>query len=375
MAGFINAELIAIRDSLVCGNCNTVFKGTDSQARKVKYEKQTVYCSKQCRAIKHSEKLSLPDILVGECRHCHKELYSRNLKKIYCDNVCYMASDQHKEMIHNNLQAIAKQQPVKDAIKELNRVTGKRILNKDKTLVGLRAKGTEHLSATTYTPEGELFHCLECNAPKYRKPSEDRKFCSHKHFVAYRAKRFARRLANPEPLKDIADYTTFLEQDILPCIVQGCTWEGQHLTLHCNLEHGITAREFKQIFGFNLTEGIVGKDLSNRYSQRALEGIAKDKLLCGLEKARATPRTARSRLRSPQALENARNSRKASVKLEGPMRICEGCNMEFQQSTIFGFAKYCTKLCRAAHYASEAHKKSKVAERNLDGTFKWVERK
>jgi hypothetical protein len=44
-------ELIAIRDALKCGCCEKTFKGTDSQARRVKYEHSTVYCSKACRRV------------------------------------------------------------------------------------------------------------------------------------------------------------------------------------------------------------------------------------------------------------------------------------------------------------------------------------
>ena len=46
----MNAELENIRDNLVCGHCQSVFQGTDSQARKVKYENRINYCSLACRA-------------------------------------------------------------------------------------------------------------------------------------------------------------------------------------------------------------------------------------------------------------------------------------------------------------------------------------
>ena len=49
MVRAMSAELIAIRDALKCGCCGETFKGTDSQARRVKYEYKTAYCSKVCR--------------------------------------------------------------------------------------------------------------------------------------------------------------------------------------------------------------------------------------------------------------------------------------------------------------------------------------
>lgn len=49
MPRFMNAELEALRDNLECGHCGAKFKGSDSQAWKVKYERRTVYCSDVCR--------------------------------------------------------------------------------------------------------------------------------------------------------------------------------------------------------------------------------------------------------------------------------------------------------------------------------------
>ena len=42
MVKFMNAELIKIRDNLVCGHCSCVFIGSDSQAWKVKYEQKDI---------------------------------------------------------------------------------------------------------------------------------------------------------------------------------------------------------------------------------------------------------------------------------------------------------------------------------------------
>lgn len=48
MPGFMNAELEALRINLKCGHCESKFQGVDWQARKVKYEQRTVYCSDTC---------------------------------------------------------------------------------------------------------------------------------------------------------------------------------------------------------------------------------------------------------------------------------------------------------------------------------------
>ena len=73
MAGFMNAELVKIRDNLVCGHCECKFVGSDSQARKVKYEACIVYCSSTCRHAMMRKKFSTPAPNRGPCKHCKKE--------------------------------------------------------------------------------------------------------------------------------------------------------------------------------------------------------------------------------------------------------------------------------------------------------------
>ena len=70
MAGFMNAELVKIRDNLVCGHCECKFVGSDSQARKVKYEACIVYCSSTCRHAMMRKKFSTPAPNRGPCTHC-----------------------------------------------------------------------------------------------------------------------------------------------------------------------------------------------------------------------------------------------------------------------------------------------------------------
>jgi len=78
--------------------------------------------------------------------------------------------------------------------------------------------------------------------------------------------------------------------------------------------------------------------------------------------------------RSLEASEHAVKARHTGEP--GQMRVCVGCGATFQQSTIFGFAKYCTKTFRS-HYYSELNKltSKKVWSRKPDGTFQWSEQK
>ena len=95
MAKFMNAELIAIRDSLTCGHCGCIFKGSDSQAWKVKYEKRVVYCSDICRTVGVSKKRTKPIPNYGPCPTCKQPFFSKT-SKIYCSMNCYKNSEQFK---------------------------------------------------------------------------------------------------------------------------------------------------------------------------------------------------------------------------------------------------------------------------------------
>jgi len=53
----------------------------------------------------------------------------------------------------------------------------------------------------------------------------------------------------------------------------------------------------------------------------------------------------------------------------GCLRFCIGCGVEFNQSSIFGKALYCSKRCRADTYNKKARKTTGERNRNSDGTF------
>ena len=72
----MNAELERVKDNLCCGHCEAILKGSDSQARKVKYEKQVVYCSPVCRAAAIKNKLGKLMPNRGPCPTCGKEFFS-----------------------------------------------------------------------------------------------------------------------------------------------------------------------------------------------------------------------------------------------------------------------------------------------------------
>jgi hypothetical protein len=160
------------------------------------------------------------------------------------------------------------------------------------------------------------------------------------------AKRFDRYIASPEAVALPQNYDEFLLNEELPCLVEGCSWQGRGLGLHVNLAHGITAADFKRICGFNKGTGLIPPDMAKLLSERALTGVA---LLNNYTpNPHAHPKGYSLSLEGKEHYNKTQALIRATEK--GPMRICCGCGTEFQQSTPFGHAKFCTKTCRRSAY-------------------------
>ena len=315
--GFMNQELINIRDNLSCGHCCAVFVGSNSQARKVKYEKKTVYCSKICRVAALRKKFSVPEKQYGPCPTCGEKFFSKR-KKVFCTLGCYTKSPQFLKMLEVNRKAF-KNMP------------------KEKRLQIAKRRRT-----------GKYVQCLECKTEIYSKPSRPKKFCTKTCYRAYLAKRFDRWMANPEGLSLPQCYDEFLDSQELPCLVEGCDWEGKHLSLHANLAHGIQADELKRAAGFNLSTGVISRPLAEKLSLREKIGIAVNN-----EPPPESARIAVSKTKRYCSLEAKEHQAKtrALLSLEpGPKRICRQCKKTFQQTTKFGKTKYCSLDCRNKFY-------------------------
>lgn len=357
MAGFMNAEIAALRDNLECGHCAAKFKGTDSQARKVKYEKRVVYCSATCRTAAASQKAReqavregrtlRKGVLAGPCKTCGKMFESR-VDKLFCSMGCYTKSVQFKSMLAENLKKAGRSESIQR-----------------------RAQAAK---------VGQDVPCLECGAEFYQKrPSKShptaRKFCSRPCYRSYLAKRFDRWVANPEGMALPQCYDEFLDRDELACVVDGCDWKGQHLTLHINQAHGVRADEFKRAAGFNLSTGVIAKPLAEALREREIIGIAAINMsdadrIAALASAKEALAENPIRYRSLEGREHAKKAR-AMLGL-GPERTCSGCGNLFRQSTPMGRALYCSRQCRDISYAKQRRASAKQRVRQQDGTFKWI---
>lgn len=316
MTKFMNAELVAIRDNLTCGHCSATFSGSDSQAWKVKYEKRTVYCTSTCRHAAMSNKFRTPPPNRGPCRHCGKEFFSRTAK-FYCSMDCYINSDQFKEVVQ--------------------------AAHKKSMLPEVRA------AVSAARKKGESVSCLECGEDVYQKPSRRRKFCSTSCYRSYFAKRFDRWVANREGMALPECYDEFLDQESLPCLVDGCGWQGAHLSTHMNIAHGVPADEFKRAAGFNIGTGVIARPLAERLQQRPPTGVAVSGERKGGELS--VPPTGPRGYVSAEAVEHLKKVRALALMEPGPERSCLGCGVLFRQSTPFGRTKYCTVECRDVTYS------------------------
>lgn len=330
MPKFMNAELESLRDNLECGHCHAKFKGSDSQAWKVKYEKRVVYCSSTCRMAASSKRrreqaiMEGKEVLAGPCKTCGKMFESRK-NKVFCSMGCYMASEQFREMQSKSWVISAE----------------------------VRAK----ISAKA--KRGEDVPCLECGTEFYQKrPSKSRpakKFCNTTCYRAYFAKRFDRWVANPEGMALPQCYDEFLDSEELACVVDGCDWKGRHLTLHINQAHGVKSDEFKRAAGFNLSTGVVAKPLAEALREREVVGVAATMdypaRLAALVNAQEALAASQIHYRSLEGREHAKKAR--AMLGPGPQRTCAGCGTAFQQSTPRGKTLYCSRECRNRSYTEK----------------------
>lgn len=348
-------KLTALRSNLVCGHCGAKFTGSDSQARKVKYERLTVYCSDTCRRAAYSKrareqairegKQLRKGVLFGPCKTCGK-MFESKADKIFCSMACYTQSRQFKEMqLKNHVPSAAAR--VKIAAK-------------------LR--------------KGADVPCLECGVEFYQKrPSKGRtakKFCSTVCYRAYLAKRFDRWIANPEGMALPQCYDEFLDREELTCVVEGCNWRGKHLTLHVNYTHGIGSDEFKRATGFNLSTGVIAKPLAMAFHDRTLRGVARNTAdvdhIARVALAQKALASKPIRYRSLESVEHTNKALALRRFVPGPQRICANCNTVFVQNTSCGRALYCSKKCRNIAYAKQRRSTGKTRVRQKDGTFRWI---
>ncbi len=320
---YTSPELENLSKELKCGHCGSVFHGSISQAKKVKYESRIVYCSSVCRTASLSKKAQEQAIregkkprigvLAGPCPICQKMYESKNTDRKYCSQACYTKSDEFKAML-------------KDNYKKGNKATEKKweeIMTKE---------------------------CPVCkNEFRARRSDNNKlgaqKFCSQLCYRKFKAALFDAWIANPQHIAMPQNYDEFMTQKELPCLVDGCGWTGHHLSVHLNQAHGIKADDFKRAAGFNLSTGLVSPNLHKELCNREKTGVAIDP-----DKWIPNFNQEKSSYISNESKENAKKARALLQDIPGPDRTCKNCGKHFQQSTIFGKTIYCSRSCRDEYY-------------------------
>ena len=293
---------------LTCGYCGQAFEGTKSQISNAKYLNTQPYCSQSCRYSDNVRRRKAKPIFKGNCKECGKAFESKH-PKIYCSMDCFAHSDSMKIHLASNNE-------------------------KKKNDVAIT--------------------CLYCSKSFVEKASRKSKFCSKFCYRSYLAERFDRWIASPENIENLQNYDEFLLQEKLPCLIDGCDWEGKNLSMHLNFHHGITAGEFKKLAGFNKSTGLVSPSLSEHLSNR--EHLQDKELMAhrmlGIKyRGEQTERELRK-----EGVEHHKKSRILSGP--GPSRKCNCCGKTFTQTTVFGRAKYCSPKCQQEfHIAKNAEKK------------------
>jgi predicted nucleic acid-binding Zn ribbon protein len=318
---------------LICGHCSCKFEGSASQVKHVKYEKSVAYCSDTCRrcAMQNKFRTQIPNR--GPCKTCGKEFVSRTAK-IYCCMDCYLKSKQfaamlksNRDTVSGNIEAIA--------------------------------------NRAAHRKRGKDVNCPECGNSFYQKRAAKgriaQKFCCRSCYRAYMAKRFDRYIASPQSLALPQCYDEFLNQHELHCPFEGCDWVGKKLSMHVNIAHGVKQKDFKKAAGFNLSTGVVSKDLAEKFRRRNDKAKLPADYTKPLQLAHIALKNRKETYRSLEALEH----QKKAIALSGigPERNCASCGEAFLQTTRYGRALYCSKKCRDDFYRhNKRFSKSNPAE-------------
>ena len=199
--------------------------------------------------------------------------------------------------------------------------------------------------------------CQQCGQVFFTKPADatKRKYCSKTCYRQYMTARFDRWMANPQTLALPQAYDEFLVADELPCLIAGCSWRGKALGFHVNMAHGITARAFKQMAGFNISTGLVTPEVSQAMSElKKLNpywlGQLQPNMGKGTYKGTGTYKS----------LESKEHGMKARVLLAQtdaprPPLPCRTCGTMIEQP-FFGQRLYCSTPCRSKWYnRKQAH--------------------
>lgn len=263
------------------------------------------FCSQACATLHGNAQKPHP---CGPCETCGRPFHSRTPGKRFCSLDCYLGSDFFAALTWDNMR---------------------------------------RLNPTMGVPRV----CRQCGEEYSRKRKAA--FCGALCRRQYFAARFDRWIANPETIALPQNFDEFLDRDVLSCPVAGCDWEGENLSAHANFAHGIPAREFKKLCGFNLKTGLVGRETSKAMTDRNHRMLADGVIQPGFpaDAPRSGPKTDYLSLEGKEHRKKAAACRERQPPPPRPPQLCRGCGVDVPQP-VCGRQLYCTTQCRDRHYAT-----------------------
>ena len=254
---------------------------------------------------------------VGVCPTCGKGFKSKSAKQ-FCSLVCYVASPIFKK------QAAAQQ---------------KKMVERKRLRFGYADPTQKYVVC-----------CKNCGKVVETRKSRPKQYCSSICRREYFAKRFDRWIASPEEIALPQNYDEFLCKDTLPCLMEGCEWEGRALSAHMNFAHGVTAAEFKEMAGFNDTTGVVCRETHVKMSQRMQQWRTRP----GASHMDANLTGSRlGMVAKPRRLEGKEHAKKSMAEMlsrkPGRTLNCRQCGTTIEQP-IIGHRLYCNDKCRSKFY-------------------------
>ncbi len=281
-----------------CANCGKRFViSASARCRKRKHNKE-VFCSKTCAHIYRGHHVGGYEI---KCKTCGKEIIAAYKDKIFCSLDCYIADEEMQE----------------------------------------RLKSWRDKRRNAITVE-----CANCKKEITRKMSKIGKnnFCDQSCYREFMAGRFDRYINSDLTIEQMNNYDEFLSREILPCPVDGCNWEGEQLSLHMNFEHGINAKEFKDLAGFNQSTAVVTKDVLQKYKDvdrtYALDNL--NNIITEEYRRSPWPKHSASR-------ECKEHIKKSRGLYQGSEFVCPICGKTFTR-VHYGKQIYCSIPCRDIAY-------------------------
>lgn len=260
---------------------------------------------------------------MGICRHCKSEFADNRPNKIYCNMDCYVADPARRERIIKRNKAEAEKKRVDVS-------------------------------------------CLNCGHEFREKQSRKSKFCNRRCYREYFDSRFDRNIASSYSIDEFQNYDEFLLQSELPCPIKDCNWHGKNLGSHVNFSHGITARDFKKLCGFNLSTGLVTMETSEKISDRP--HLKNMKLPDDLDRSSFERRDYYSK-------ESVEHSKKTAatrlIKLDEIKKDCSVCGKHFTaKPNLCGGSnyKYCSAECRQISQNNKKGQKKTEARCGSCGT-------